>query len=139
VRDLVSHLVATPGRFLQLGRGEEVDWSAQAPLPPDDEWAGAFRSAADDLIHSWHQRGDDDPGGADWQTAEVAVHTWDLARATGQDRPLDPEVAERGLALMQQGLTPENRGRAFGPPVDVAADAPAYDRLAAWAGRDPAA
>ena len=76
-------------------------------------------------------------GSADMQTGEFAVHTWDLARAVGHTDPLDPDVAERGLAFLSQGLTPDNRGRAFGAEVDVPADAPVYDRLAAFAGRDP--
>ena len=55
-------------------------------------WAATFRSAGDDLIHHWHQQGDNaDPGQVDWQTAEFAVHTWDLCRATGQaPRPAPP-------------------------------------------------
>ncbi len=103
-----------------------------------DEWAAEFRSSGDDLIHFWHQQGDDaDAGKVDWQTAEMAVHTWDLVRATGVRVLLDPEVAERGLAFMSKGLTPENRGAAFGPAVEVPDEAPVYDRLAAFAGRSP--
>jgi uncharacterized protein (TIGR03086 family) len=139
VRQLIGHVLATPGRFLEMSRGGQPDWSSD-PEPPKTGWAQRFRSDADDLVHFWHQRGEEaDPGQLDWQTADMAVHTWDLARATGQrtDR-LDPEVAERGLAFMKQGLTPDNRHPAFGPEVPVADDAPPYDRLAAWAGRDPA-
>lgn len=136
VRDLAGHLSATPSRFLAMGRGEEVDWSA-TPDVAEGAWATAFRSAADDLIHHWHGQPDDQAGQADWQTAELALHTWDLSRATGRPSALDDEVAERGLAFMQQALTDDNRGGVFGPPVTVADDAPAYDRLAAWAGRDP--
>ena len=67
------------------------------------------------------------------------MHTWDLAaRDRAARAPLDDEVAERALAFMQQGLTDENRGPVFGPARSVADDAPAYDRLAAFAGRDPA-
>jgi len=136
VRDLVGHLESTPRSFLAMARGEEVDWSAR-PDPGQSGWAARFRAGADDLLHHWHQQ----PGseGADWQTAELAVHAWDLARATGQTRRLDPEVAERGLAFMEQALTDDRRGEAFGPRVEVAADAPAYDRLVAFAGRDPRA
>ena len=106
------------------------------PRPTGPGWAAEFRSHADDLIHHWHQAGDAvDPGQADWQTAEVAVHTWDLVRATGQAQPLIPEVAERGLAFMSANLTDENRGPAFGPAVPVPDDAPVYDRLAGFAGR----
>ena len=137
VARLIAHLVATPRNFVELASGNEVDWSAE-PEPVLVGWTGEFRSAADDLIHFWHQAGDGaDPMQVDWQTAELAVHTWDLVRAIGHSPHLDPEVAERGLAFMSSALTPENRGEAFGPPVPVADDAPVYDRLAAFAGRTP--
>jgi hypothetical protein len=99
--------------------------------------AATFRSAGDDLIHHWHQQGDpQDPGQVDWQTAEFAVHTWDLATAIGHPTSqLDPAVAERGLAFMSRSLTPENRGGAFGPEQPCPPDASAYERLAAYAGR----
>ena len=94
---------------------------------------------ADDLIHHWHEQPDETKGFADWQSAELGVHTWDLLTALGRTMPLDDEVAERGLAFLQQGLTEDNRGEAFGEPVQVAPDAGAYDRLVAFAGRDPRA
>ncbi|MDQ4053509.1 MAG: TIGR03086 family metal-binding protein [Actinomycetota bacterium] len=134
---LVAHVVNDPRMFLEAAHGNEVDWSAR-PEPVTTGWAAEFRSSADDLIHFWHELGDSArPGQADWQTAEFAVHSWDLARAIGSTKPLDPEVAERGLALMSGALTPDNRGKAFGPEVPVPEDAPIYDRLAAYAGRDP--
>jgi len=136
VRDLADHLAAAPEHFLQMARGEEVDWAAGTGLEPP-ALAAHFRVHADDLIHHWHGRPDDQAAQADWQSAELGVHTWDLLRATGRPLPLDDEVAERGLAFMRQGLTEENRGEAFGPPVSVPDDASAYERLAAFAGRDP--
>jgi len=134
VEQLIAHILAAPGNFATMMSGGEPDWSA-APPPVPEDWTGAFRSSADDLIHLWHQK--DDVAGADWQTPEFAVHTWDLAQATGQSADLDQEVGERSLEVMSQGLTPENRGDVFGPEVKVSDDAPIYDRLAAWAGRDP--
>lgn len=138
VRELAANLAASPTNFLAMGRGEEVDWSATPDLG-GRSYAETFRNAADDLIHQWHQSSDDEAPLADWQTAELAVHTWDLVTATGHRRDLDAEVAERALAVMQEGLTPDNRGSVFRPAVPVAGDASAYDRLVAWAGRDPSA
>ncbi len=136
VRQLADHLAAAPQHFLQLARGEEVDWAAGTGVEPH-VLAAHFRARADDLIHHWHGQPDDRLAQADWQTAELGVHTWDLVRALGRPLPLDDEVAQRGLAFIQQGLTADNRGPAFGPPVEVAEDASAYDRLVAFAGRDP--
>ena len=138
VRELADHLAAAPEHFLQMARGEEVDWQAGTGVEPTGLTAH-FRAHADDLIHHWHGQSDDQVAQADWQSAELGVHTWDLLRATGHQLPLDDEVAERGLAFMQQGLTDENRGGAFGPAVSVPDYAPAYERLAAFAGRDPRA
>ena len=136
VRQLVAHIVSNPQRFLMMAKGEQPDWSAEPPLP--DDWTAEFRTNADELLHSWRGAGPEaQPGQMDFQTAEFAIHTWDLAKATGQPTDLDPEVAERGLAFMSASLTPENREPAFGREVDVPADAPVYERLVAFAGRDP--
>lgn len=131
---LISHVVADPRHFLEMATGGKPDWSGE----PDRVLyaAATFRSAADDLIHHWHQQGDDaDPAQVDWQTAEFALHTWDLVRATGQARPLNPDVAERGLAFMSGALTDENRGEAFRPAQPAPDGADAYSRLAAFSGR----
>lgn len=134
VQQLVAHVLAGPQRFLQMARGEDVDWETTPPLP-ESGWAEAFREHADDLIHHWHQQGED-AGSADWHTAEFAVHSFDLARGIGRATDkLDPEPAERGLALMQQMLTPDNRGQVFHPEQEAPEDADPYERLAAYAGR----
>jgi uncharacterized protein (TIGR03086 family) len=136
VAGLVAHVVVTPRNFILMSSGGQPDWSAEPPLP--DDWAAEFRSAADELIRMWREAGEAAaPQGMDWQTAEFAIHAWDLARATGQQANLDPEVAQRGFDFMSAALTPDNRGVAFGPAVAVPDDAPIYERLVAFAGRDP--
>ena len=135
VQQLLTHVLAAPQRFLQMARGEEVDWES-TPSPPETGWAEEFREHADDLIHHWHQQGED-AGSADWNTAEFAVHAFDLARGIGRGTDkLDPAPAERGLAFMQKSLTPDNRGRAFGPEREAPEGADPYERLAAYAGRE---
>lgn len=135
VAQLVAHLVADPRNLLAMARGEEVDWSAQ-PERATSGWNEAFRSGADALLQHWRELGDDAVAAQiDWQTAEFAVHTWDLARAIGWSGPLDPAVAERGLAFMSNALTPDNRGGAFGAEQPAPAGADAYERIAAFAGR----
>jgi uncharacterized protein (TIGR03086 family) len=132
---LVSHLVADPGNFATTMKGGQPDWSAE-PEPVDDP-RHAFRAAADELLGCWQGQDGSAAAGADWQTAEIAVHTWDLARAL--DRPtadLDAEAAERGLAFMRANLTADNRGQAFGPERAAPPGASAPDRLAAFAGRE---
>ena len=88
-------------------------------------------------MEAWHGVGDGEaPMGPDWQSAEIAVHTYDLATALGRPTAaLDPEVAERGLAFMQANMTADNRGQAFQPEQPAPAGADPYQRIAAFAGR----
>jgi uncharacterized protein (TIGR03086 family) len=136
VRDLVDHVVAAPTRFARMVRDEPIDWTAPTP-PAGDDPAGAFRTHAEDLLGAWRKHsGPAQDAGVDWQCAELAVHTWDLATAVHAGTSgLDPEVAERGLAFMQASLTPDNRGPAFGPERPAPERADAYGRIAAFAGR----
>jgi uncharacterized protein (TIGR03086 family) len=69
-------------------------------------------------------------------TGDVFTHTWDLARATGQDETLDPAHLQLMIAAM--GEMPEDVLRAegmFGPRIDVPADADDQTRFLAYAGR----
>lgn len=136
VAELVAHLARAPLNFIQMVRGEQPDWSA-VPDETGPDRAVLFRSAADDLIHAWHQLGEREVAVApDMATAEFAVHGWDLATALGLNiQELNDEVAERALAFMQANLTTDLRGVAFGPERAAPADAGAYERLAAYAGR----
>ena len=70
---------------------------------------------------------------------ELTTHAWDLATALGRADVLDPALAELALVAAQRFLPAQPRGGPvpFGPLLPVAADAPVYDRLVAWLGRDP--
>jgi uncharacterized protein (TIGR03086 family) len=136
VGDLVDHLVNTPTQFVALMRGSEVDWTAAPPHVGSDR-GRRFREAGEELVRTWRTAGEGEQGSPlDWQLAELAVHTWDLATALGDPTSeLTPEVAERGLAFMRSGLTDDNRGAAFGPEQPPPAEGDAYARIAAFAGR----
>jgi uncharacterized protein (TIGR03086 family) len=135
VQDLVDHIVAAPSRFARMARGEEVDWSTTPSA--GREPAARFRSHAEDLLRAVADGGAQDGSiPVEWQCAELAVHTWDLATALGRSTgDLDAEVAERGLAFMRASLTDDNRGPAFGPEQPAPEGADAYQRIAAFAGR----
>lgn len=146
VGELIAHLVRDLQVFEGMARGG--DWRPGDPerVSPDG-WRGAVDEGAHRLMAAWRARDeltDQDLQRVSLQTAEFAVHTWDLARATRQPMVIDAEVAEAALAWSQRNLKPDHRGeelngKAFGPEVVIAATAPAGDRLAAWMGRDPAA
>jgi uncharacterized protein (TIGR03086 family) len=154
VRALVNHVVHDLRQFTASADGRS--WEQHDDDVIGDDWAGAYRRAADSLLASWRRPGALErtvelPFGkvpARWrahqQTANLAVHGWDIAKATGQPTDLDPEVGRLALDWGRQNLRPELRGdeasgRAFGVEVPVGDEAPLYDRLAGFFGRDPAA
>lgn len=75
------------------------------------------------------------------QIADLVVHGWNIARATGQPTALDPELEQVALAWACQNLRPQFRGEgsghAFGPEAPLSDDAPLHDRHAAFFGRSP--
>jgi uncharacterized protein (TIGR03086 family) len=152
VDHLIGHVVTDTGNFAAAVSGAKPDWS-KAPEVGDD-WAAAFAAGREGLDAAWAgadlQSEVPTMGGgtaplvskADQQIAEFAVHGWDIARATGQSVDLDAAVAEHGLRWAKQNLSPqfrgpEDEGKSFGDEVPVPDDAPAYERLAGWFGRDP--
>lgn len=68
--------------------------------------------------------------------SDTISHTWDLAKATGQDTNVAPELSETALAMARQRLEGQPRvaGR-FKEPVPVPADACPADRLAGYLGK----
>ncbi len=155
VADLVDHIVEAGRRAAALGRG-------QAPPPGDDsphvdlsDAPGQLRRAAADAAPAW----DDDsrwsssftmPWGEEYTgatlvhmyLAELAVHAWDLARATGQIDELDPSLAVTALEGARAMIKPEYRdmvapGSPYGEEVPPPPDADDWERLAAFMGRDP--
>jgi len=153
VRTLVAHLINDTERFIVSAAGGRPDWNEPVPKV-DGDWASAFRAGAAELRATWDRAGDlseeiELPIGriqrsfvASQQIAEFAVHSWDLATATGQRVRFPAEACEAALAWAITALRPEFRGdeasgMAFGPEVQVPDDAPAEDRLAAFFGRRP--
>lgn len=77
-------------------------------------------------------------------SADLVLHGWDLAKATGQDATMDATEVERswpGVSAMGPEMhTPDFFGpgiTVFGPVVPVPDDAPLQDRLLGAIGRDP--
>ncbi len=152
VRTLLGHLVAVERRVVHIAHGgapHEV--TSLVTDVPDDGWLSAWtesRTALDDVMaeDGVLQRTFAHPAGLlpGWQAvfayvSEIATHGWDLAVAVGRRDELDDELAAAALGPVMQFLPAEPRGGPvpFAPPVDVAPNAPAYDRLVAWMGRDP--
>ncbi len=70
-------------------------------------------------------------------TSDVVFHTWDLARATGQDDRLDEEFiadALEGMAAQEEMIRASGQ---FGQQQPVEDDATTQERFLAFIGRDP--
>ncbi len=149
-RDVVGHVTSwMPGLYAgALGRpAPEVPSSDVEPLAA---WRAVDAFVRDLLA---------DPGALATETSTMAgtmtleqliamtgpmdllVHTWDLARATGQDETLDAdECAAFAAGLPEAGGQMDDAMRQsgqFGPRVPVPADADAQTRLLAFTGRTP--
>jgi uncharacterized protein (TIGR03086 family) len=69
-------------------------------------------------------------------TGDVFTHTWDLARATGQDETLDPDQVRRMMAGLRSMPDEALRsGGMFGPAIEVPDDADEQTRFLAFLGR----
>ena len=68
-------------------------------------------------------------------TTDVLVHTWDLARATGQDETLDADAVSHAYS----GLLPMDgmirMPGVFGAKLDTPADAPEQTKFLRFLGR----
>jgi uncharacterized protein (TIGR03086 family) len=146
-RDVVVHLVEWLPSFVQGG---------------SHVWWPTVTSATEDPVGAWgaHQRAVqeflDDPAKAGldftnrhtgsmplgvaidrFYTSDVFLHTWDLARATGQDESLDPGLCASMLAGMQPIEELIRSSGQYGPAVPVPENADPQTRLLGFIGRDP--
>jgi hypothetical protein len=67
----------------------------------------------------------------------VFIHTWDVARATGQDETLDPGVVHDLLIGMEPLDEMLRASGQYGRRVEVPAAADEQTRLIAFTGRRP--
>jgi uncharacterized protein (TIGR03086 family) len=143
-RDVVDHLVTWFPEFLEGGAG--------IALPRGD--------AGSDPVGAWVARADavqavlDDPASADrvlsnphtgdvplreaidrFYTADVFMHTWDLARATGQDETLDEDMCRE----LYEGMLPIDamlrQSGQYGAAVPVPDDADWQTKMLGFIGR----
>ena len=70
-------------------------------------------------------------------TTDVIVHTWDLARADGQDVRLDPELVDAAYERASKARDAFKASDMFGPEIPVPEDADTQSKLLGIMGRDP--
>lgn len=143
-RDVVTHLTTWFPAFLAVGgvelpAGDPADpvgsWARQATLVQelldDPERAGAPFEHPRVPPQSLAETVDG------FYSADVFMHTWDLARASGADDALDEATCEQLLTGMESMADLIRASGEFGVQQPVEADAPVQDRLIAFIGRDP--
>ena len=149
VRALVNHVVGANRRYTMLLHGaaaEAVDATRTADHLGDDPVASFVATAAE--LHAAMR----EPGamartarhpvgertGAQllhMRVLDVAVHTWDLARAVGADESLDPDLVAFALTLENTFDAGRARGSFAPPPGKVPADSSPQARLLHLLGR----
>jgi uncharacterized protein (TIGR03086 family) len=142
--DIVKHLVEWSRGFLK-GAGIEL-----APLDIETDPVAAWKQHVTDI-----QAILDDPAGRvlsnphtgdkpvdeaidQFYTADVWMHSWDLAKALGREPDLGQERCSAALAAMKPMEQLLRDSGQFGPAVPVAHNASPQDKLIAFIGRDPA-
>ena len=70
------------------------------------------------------------------QTSDVAIHAWDLARATGADEALDPTLVEAVWTVFEPLKDTLSASGLYALPVELPDDSPLQSRLLALTGRD---
>ena len=150
VSELVNHVVGGQYYFSKLAKGEptsddtSTDFSAgdfSATFAQGSALSLAAFKADGAMEKIMHLPFGDMPGSAFVGIAAIDtfVHAWDLARATGQNTDLNPELAAGLLVGARAGIAPEVRGAdgvaPFGPEQTAPAGAGKADELAAFLGR----
>ncbi|MDH5288825.1 MAG: TIGR03086 family metal-binding protein [Acidimicrobiia bacterium] len=169
VAQLLGHLRMVANRVARLGRNDELfDHVTEPPPPADGDHRRWWSEAGEAITAAWTEERLTQPVVLPWMQGtgadalagyvnEVTVHTWDLARATGQDVAWDDEAVAVGLAALQAVLPGSGRTAQFeamraqmppemadftlpfAEPVEIGdGDAPLIDRSVAYNGRNPA-
>lgn len=146
VKDLLNHLFLVVVNFQVLATGAGADFST-TPDRLTGDWRGEFGAETERLVAAWSApealegvsagMGLPQPVVARMALLDLTLHAWDLARATGQDYAPDAGVVDELLEFLVMMAPMARENGMLGEPVEVSADAPAFDRLLGGSGRDP--
>lgn len=146
-RDVVGHLVEWLPSLIESGSAIRLDPGPSAAEDPVAAWehhVAAVQTLLDDpatasatLTNPHLGELPLDQAIDRFYTSDVFLHSWDLARATGQPIALDPVRCAEMLAGMEPMDAMLRASGQYGPKVEVPADAPVQDRLMGFIGRDP--
>ena len=152
VHGLVNHLILWTAYSLEArAHGGSVSQELiDHDFAAEPGFAAAYRAQLDRALPAWADprvwtqeldvMGAPTPAAdiAALNIAELVLHGWDLAVATGQGYTVDPAAAAAALQAVEANAELYRQYKGFAEPVTVAADASALDRALALSGRDPA-
>ena len=151
VRTLLNHLILWTSHSLERrAHGESVAPELlERDFAADPDFAAAYRAQLDRALAAWadpavwdrelNVMGSPTPASdvAGLIVAEMVLHGWDLAAATGQSYEVTDAAASAALAAVEANADLFRQYKGFAEPVTVAADASILDRTLALSGRDP--
>lgn len=147
-RDVVGHLVEWLPALLASGAAVTLPAGPSVDEDPVGAWrvqADAVQTLLEDPATEWRVLRNPHLGELPlaqavdrFYTTDVFLHTWDLARATGQDDRLDAAVCADLLAGMEPMEEVIRGSGQYGARVPVPVDADVQSRLLGFIGRDPA-
>lgn len=148
VTDLVRHMVDEQRWVQPLTSGRTLAEAEAALEPIGDDLAVEWARYAEQATAAWAMTPPAQEVHLSYgrvpcldylkqQVADIAIHTWDLARAIGADEHLDPRLVEAVWADLEPQRDLLASSGLFADPVPVPDDASPQDRLIALTGRDP--
>ena len=150
VRLLLNHIIGGNHMFADVARGGTVEASGEMDDYTRPDPGSNYLASAELVLAAWSEPGVMErrcrmpfgeipaPAAVSIHFLDVVVHGWDLARATGQDTSIEPDLAAEALDISHGFLSPELRQLgAFGPEIPASADDPLHERLVAFMGRRP--
>jgi uncharacterized protein (TIGR03086 family) len=151
VRTLLNHIILWTSHSLERrAHGESVAPELmEKDFAAEPGYAAAYRAQLDRALDAWSDpavwdreldvMGSATPASdvAALIVAEMVLHGWDLAVATGQSYAVDDAAAAAALAAVEANADLFRQYKGFAEPVAVAAGASVLDRTLALSGRDP--
>jgi uncharacterized protein (TIGR03086 family) len=152
VRTLLNHLILWTSYSLEArAHGESVGQDLMdRDFAADPGFAAAYRAQLDRALTAWSDpatwEGSLDVMGSPTPAADVAalniaemvLHGWDLATATGQAYTVSGPAAAAALRAVEANADLFRQYKGFADPVEAPPAASALDRVLAMSGRDPA-
>ncbi len=152
LRSLINHAAGTTGALARAGVGRALDpddpWGARTEVTGSN-WPAALTSNLGAIADGWSRpvawSGMVDTGGREMPArfvgemalVEVMLHGWDLARATGQDIVVSPELGREVRRVIEDSAELGRQMQAYGPEVPVSGPVTDFEQALATAGRDP--